>query len=91
MLVITPSNMANILVDLPRSIAQTSAQHSGLTGVVSRGRKAQSIPENRKVMPRRPTNAEQRARECLTRAEIERLMNAARSIGRHSAGTDRLA
>jgi len=35
------------------------------------------------MMPRRPTNAEVRTREYLTEHEVEALMKAARSTGRH--------
>src|SRR5262245_49416612 len=42
----------------------------------------------RKRMPKRPPNGDLRTRECLTEAEVERLMNAAKgnrwgSSGRH--------
>ena len=40
-------------------------------------------PVNRQ-MPRRPTNADVRAREYLTPDEVDKLINAAKSIGRHS-------
>jgi type 1 fimbriae regulatory protein FimE len=39
--------------------------------------------ENRKAMPRRPTNAEVRKREYLTPDEVEQLQRAATSVGRH--------
>jgi type 1 fimbriae regulatory protein FimB/type 1 fimbriae regulatory protein FimE len=39
--------------------------------------------ENRTVGPRRPTNAELRAREYLTADEVKRLINAARDGGRY--------
>ncbi len=40
--------------------------------------------EDRKVTPRRPTNAAPgRTREYLTPGEVQRLIDAARKVGRH--------
>src|SRR5437879_11391469 len=39
--------------------------------------------ENRKVMPKRPTNASRRPREYLTVEEAERLIREAGKLGRH--------
>src|SRR5437667_11284354 len=39
--------------------------------------------ENRKVMPKRPTNASRRSREYLTPEEAERLIREAGKLGRH--------
>jgi type 1 fimbriae regulatory protein FimB/type 1 fimbriae regulatory protein FimE len=39
--------------------------------------------ENRKVMPKRPTNASRRSREYLTPEEAERLIRDAGKLGRH--------
>ena len=46
---------------------------------------AESLPTpvNGKVPPRRVPNAQVRDREYLTESEIERLMKAARKVGRH--------
>ena len=41
------------------------------------------IPLNGKVPPPRQKNSERRSREHLTADEVEHLMNAARSVGRH--------
>ena len=49
-----------------------------------RGRNARvPIPLNGKVPPPRRKNSEVRSREHLTPDEVEHLMNAARSVGRH--------
>ena len=50
---------------------------------LERRRKPAPGIENGKVPPRRRTNAESRPREYLTPDEVERLMNAAGSLGRH--------
>jgi len=42
-------------------------------------------PENRKVPPKRPRNADLRPREYLTPDEVERLIAQAGSVGRHGA------
>ena len=47
-------------------------------------RKSAPHPVNGKVPPRRVSNIERRPREHLTRDEVERLIEAARRVGRHS-------
>ena len=50
-----------------------------------RGRKGASpIPLNGKVPPTRRKNSEARSREFLTPDEVERLITAAKSVGRHT-------
>jgi type 1 fimbriae regulatory protein FimE len=49
----------------------------------NRSPKSAARPAGRKAMPRRPRNADVRAREYLTPDEVEQLERAAASVGRH--------
>jgi type 1 fimbriae regulatory protein FimE len=54
-----------------------------MNAVVPFFRKSQAQPERKAARPRRHTNAKLRPREYLTPQEVERLIAAARSVGRH--------